>query len=69
MKEERTTTANPGLGASYRSKDATLESTDSEGEEEDVPIGNQFKSLRVWFFAYFTCICSKIKTCFICLCV
>ena len=49
MKEERTTTANPGLGASYRSKDVNLESTDSEGEEEDVPIGNQFKSLRVGF--------------------
>ena len=51
MKEESRIPANPGpgLGASYRSKDANLESNDSEGEEEDVPIGSQFKSLRVGF--------------------
>lgn len=55
MKEESTIPANhgPGLGASYRSKDANLESTDSEGEEEDVPIGTQFKSLRVGFITWY----------------
>ena len=49
--KEKTNPANPGIGASFRGKDASLASSDSEAKEEDVPFDSKFQSLQVWFIS------------------